>query len=1855
MKKSSRIISFLLAFALFVAMLPVSLSVPTLAADTDSVPKYVVTTNVPFTDDENSTTAPFLDKSYITDDIIDRSEAQVFSIENYASICDQCPLKYVEIDGLKVYLSDFESNGKRFKTISTDSCLNLNGREVQICYKRNRPMFKFVENTGEEMTSDIQINFIFEAKASEVPDELKATAGDHGTIYETKYLHVADDGKNVYGLWVRPDYEYRLKSYTTADNVEHEIQISKANYITWTDPSTGNKQPCEYFELSISEDTTITLNFAEATIELELYSYKPQTNTVPFWGFGQLLTNGAWEKDLEENGNTVPLVEDGGAKFYFKININGFLKVPNPLVTYESFQLYKGTEPAEENLLLDSEDPSVIQNATGYTYSSTTDGNEVVMYWSGVTSGIGSVGILKCPELTQITAVLHFGGKELTTTANVQMTSDVSEVKQFIQYYQETYGLDKMGQEAYTEEEKQFDAYKLYCQYSTFRYELRRVYQEQSLKIASATDPAAALETAKAALDAAAKGDGCNAVSWSFVNNDKAGTHGKPTLTAIPNDGDNINKTGTSASDAICAALEAEYPGNWSYNGTSTQFGTFVNEITAGGENDTGKMNVRTSSSGPGASYGFWYYNGKFSEWGVSNYYPYDGDVMAWGNPDVEQSWALAILRFHYKNNGGDEALEKDMAARGVSFESSGPELENAFSEIDFNRHGQFRKVTNVELVIQQINTIGTVSPDSGDAINAARAAYEALTEEEQAKVTNYDALLNAEEAYKKLTESSGVEYGNALAAVLATLNKTNNVGIGSTNGAWLTLALARGGVIDGTNTEGVATKYLSSLSSALRKGSTNLSQPTDYARVTLAMTALGVEAPESALSVLRDYDAVTTQGINAVAYALMALDSKPYDESNTALRDKYVAYLLDNTCTKGGWVYGGDKTSEADVDMTAMALQALAPYYLKGDANVKTAVENALAALKTAQKATGGFSSYGTYNAESTAQVIVALTALGIDPTSDAWSKDYGNPIEALLHFYNADTSKFRHASNGLDDQMATEQSAYALVAYNRFKTAANRLYDMRDAFNESGEVANDAQLVASAKLEIEALGTQIISMKVANTKDEVKTYIETLLNLISVKGPEYTVDRIYNFSEAVTGTEDNPGGTGGKFSVDVLIKLNDAAATARIDGKITATPYEAPKEDITVTFTLLGDSHHTITDDSDIHSYRFNASELSEWVKETTVTVDGGSTVGDVFKQVLDKNGLKYTGLESGYIDSITYTDNTTLTAKDDSRDKSGWLYLVQPKDGKATHPNVGLNAYELSDGDKIIWHWSDDYQIEQGSEHWSSSRVVDYVANLYDLAEMEQDAAAKAELQKKADAAYGVLGSEAELLPLQSQVESLRAVRKSVRDVTALIKGITDWTVPAGYSNERTDVVKWVQDKLNTELADQLDGVSVTASIGVYDITPSKPGVDGKFTATIYLSKEVTANSGDKLSSKNELTIKGVLKASAALSSDTGVSSVTVCNTPATASEDGSTYTVTVPYGSTVTAESFTITLSSNAASITTGPAETEESGVWTFTVTAENGTTADYTVKVLVAADPAEGNKAAVDATKAMLEKVSFIYASKDVNTEADAKAAVERQIGTLLRDTDISYEVRMTGFTAAVDGTLWSEPTNGSFSFTVKLTKGEGDSYAEADVSLTGTITAASKPVTPITPVTPSKPSKPKDDTAKADASKFVDVSKNNWYFDAVQYVLENGLMNGTSANEFSPNANTTRGMIVTILARLDGVDTSGSSPWYAAGREWAMGAGISDGTNMTGKITREQLAAMLYRYAKMKGYDVSASASLSGYTDASSVSGWAKEAMQWAVGSGLIQGSNNALTPQANASRAQIATILMRFAQNIAK
>ena len=175
--------------------------------------------------------------------------------------------------------------------------------------------------------------------------------------------------------------------------------------------------------------------------------------------------------------------------------------------------------------------------------------------------------------------------------------------------------------------------------------------------------------------------------------------------------------------------------------------------------------------------------------------------------------------------------------------------------------------------------------------------------------------------------------------------------------------------------------------------------------------------------------------------------------------------------------------------------------------------------------------------------------------------------------------------------------------------------------------------------------------------------------------------------------------------------------------------------------------------------------------------------------------------------------------------------------------------------------------------------------------------------------------------------------------------------------------------------------------------------------------------------------------------------------------------------------------------------------------------------------------------------------------------------------------------------------------------------------------------------------------KPVFGAADAYRNPYADVQTNDWYFGAVQYVTENGLMNGTG-NGFEPNLATSRAMIWTILARMSDVNTASSGEWYAVAQQWAIANGVSDGTMPNGTITREQLAAMLYRYAVSKGMVKGpATADLSVFADANSVSSYAVEAMQWAVSAGLIGGMDGKLNPQGSATRAQVATMLMRFAE----
>ena len=238
---------------------------------------------------------------------------------------------------------------------------------------------------------------------------------------------------------------------------------------------------------------------------------------------------------------------------------------------------------------------------------------------------------------------------------------------------------------------------------------------------------------------------------------------------------------------------------------------------------------------------------------------------------------------------------------------------------------------------------------------------------------------------------------------------------------------------------------------------------------------------------------------------------------------------------------------------------------------------------------------------------------------------------------------------------------------------------------------------------------------------------------------------------------------------------------------------------------------------------------------------------------------------------------------------------------------------------------------------------------------------------------------------------------------------------------------------------------------------------------------------------------------------------------------------------------------------------------------------------------------------------------------------------------------------------ADNGTAAVSPKNAAKGDTVTITVTPDNGYKVDKVTVTNangnTITVTDKgngkytftmPASKVT-VTPTFVKIAQQPTGKT----FSDVAKSDWFADAVAYVTDKGLMNGTGSDTFSPNASTTRGMLMTVLARYAGEDTTGGSPWYQKGMNWAKAKGVSDGTNPEVNITREQLVTMLYRYAGSP----KANGSLDSFSDAASVSSYAVNAMQWAVANGIVNGSNGKLNPQNNATRAEVAAILMRFCE----
>ena len=295
-------------------------------------------------------------------------------------------------------------------------------------------------------------------------------------------------------------------------------------------------------------------------------------------------------------------------------------------------------------------------------------------------------------------------------------------------------------------------------------------------------------------------------------------------------------------------------------------------------------------------------------------------------------------------------------------------------------------------------------------------------------------------EAWRKAYEETGA-YLQAQAAP----------SVGSIGGEWAVIGLSRAGLLS----DAAAQSYEQAAEDYVKQaGSVRLhhAKSTENSRTILGLTAAGYDAANVAgvdlTAGLTDMAYLRAQGTNGPIWALIALDCHGYDIPQCAegeeqvTREGLVAEILSYQCSDGGWALMGD---ESDVDMTAMALTALAPYQEETD--VKAAVEQALTWLSNAQQDNGGFMSWGTANSESCAQVTVALTALGIDPAADSrFVKNGASPLDGLCAFA-CEGGGFRHSEEQAEpDGMATEQGFYALAAYDRFRQGMTSLFDMTD-----------------------------------------------------------------------------------------------------------------------------------------------------------------------------------------------------------------------------------------------------------------------------------------------------------------------------------------------------------------------------------------------------------------------------------------------------------------------------------------------------------------------------------------------------------------------------------------------------------------------------------------------------------------------------------------------------------------------------------------------------------------------------------------------------------------------------------------
>ncbi len=439
----------------------------------------------------------------------------------------------------------------------------------------------------------------------------------------------------------------------------------------------------------------------------------------------------------------------------------------------------------------------------------------------------------------------------------------------------------------------------------------------------------------------------------------------------------------------------------------------------------------------------------------------------------------------------------------------------------------------------------------------------------QEAALADYieDTFLSAGE---QETPREAQDVSAVLNATMAQLAATvTEPAFGTSAGEWTVFSLARGEYYTKDNAyfAGYYSRivdYVNEQAASINmNGALHKAKSTDNSRVILALSSIGKDATSvgdwNLITPFNDFAWIKKQGINGPIFALIALDTNNYQTEDTTIRQQCIDFILDAQFEDGGWALSG---STADPDVTAMALQALAPY--ASQSAVADAAEEAFACLSTIQNNDGGYASWGTVNSESCAQVIVACTAWDINPDTDSrFVKNNKSVVDAVLAHYLEDEAAFEHVIGSGANGMATDQSCYALVAYDRFVKGKTALYDCSDVtFEEKAEV-----IVGKPKI---ALGLP------KEVNNDVGTDFNAVISIDqwANKGGWKLVDFIMTVPEGleVTGVTAGDRLAGGELSynVDANSKLRVVYFDANKNSDLTMSGTAFPAEVFTVTYKV-------------------------------------------------------------------------------------------------------------------------------------------------------------------------------------------------------------------------------------------------------------------------------------------------------------------------------------------------------------------------------------------------------------------------------------------------------------------------------------------------------------------------------------------------------------------------------------------------------------------------------------------------------------------------------------------------------------